>query len=125
MKKRLKCPKNKGKIRSKKVKKSAKKVLIFSYVYGIMELEVQKGLQEKKGIKMKILLNIKSNEGYAPDQVTERNSVVTVGDLKEWLEGYDDDVEIVTNDLNNSRGANYGAIVNVDECFDDTEEEDY
>ena len=57
-----------------------------------------------------LILKIRSNEGYAPDQVTERHCAMTVGDLRRLLEDYDDDLQIVTDDENNSRGANYGLI---------------
>lgn len=58
----------------------------------------------------KVKIEIRSNEGYAADQVTERHNTMTVGDLRRQLEDYDDDAEIVTYDLNNERGASWGLI---------------
>ena len=64
-------------------------------------------------MSVKLVLNISANEGYKFDQV---NSCVTVGELKDWLESYDDDVEIVTNDINNQYGANIGVLVGCEEA---------
>ena len=69
---------------------------------------------------MLLKICIHSNEGYAADQVRGR---ITVGELKDMLEGYDDDVEIVTYDLNNSRGASYGTI-DADEWIEEMDEDD-
>lgn len=69
---------------------------------------------------MKLVLNIRGSEGYAPDQV---KSHFTVGDLKDWLEGYDDDTEIIIKDFNNQYGASYGIALNGDVDYSD--EEDY
>ena len=67
----------------------------------------------------KLVLTIRANEGYSIDQVRGR---VTVGDLKRHIEDTDDDVEIVTNDLNNSRGANWGIVCDYSE--EDTDDDD-
>ena len=56
-----------------------------------------------------MILNIKANEGYEPEQV-ENARCITVGELKEWLEQFDDDEKIITKDLNNKYGADYGII---------------
>lgn len=73
----------------------------------------------------KIKFNIRSNEGYSANQVSERHNTITVGELREMLEDYDDDTEIVTYDLNNERGASWGLICNEypDEITDDEEDE--
>ena len=62
---------------------------------------------------IKFVLNIRANEGYNADQV---ESFTTVGDLKSLLEGYDDDVEVITHNLNNQYGANYGVVVDTEEA---------
>lgn len=49
---------------------------------------------------------IHSNEGYAPDQVR----AVTVQDLRDMLDGLEDDDLVVLEDLNNRRGARWGTI---------------
>ena len=69
---------------------------------------------------MKLVLNIRGSEGYAPDQV---KSHFTVGDMIAWLEGYDDDTEIIIKDFNNQYGASYGIAVSGDWNYSD--EEDY
>lgn len=58
----------------------------------------------------KIALRIRSNEGYNAEQATERHRTMTVKELREILEYYDDDTEIVTLDLNNGYGAKWGVI---------------
>ncbi len=74
---------------------------------------------------MKYELHIKANEGYAADQVRH---TVTAGDLREMLEGLNDEDEIVTRDLNNQRGASFGSVsrylteVDEDDDIDDIEE---
>lgn len=73
---------------------------------------------------MKIILKIRANEGYAPEQVSEEHNLTTVGELKDWLEGYDDDTEIVTDDVNNKYGAHYGMIVDCYENYDDEQEDE-
>lgn len=66
---------------------------------------------------MKIILEIYGARGYSKDQVKG----ITVGELKEMLEGYDDDVEIITHDESNSYGASYGELRYINE----DEEEEY
>lgn len=74
---------------------------------------------------MKIKLDIRSNEGYTANQVTERHNTITVGELRKMLEDYEDDAEIVTYDLNNERGASWGLISTgwPEEIYDDEEDE--
>ena len=71
----------------------------------------------------KVKIEIRSNEGYAADQVTERHHTMTVGDLRRQLEDYDDDAEIVTYDLNNERGASWGLIC-AGQWLEEVEDED-
>ena len=66
--------------------------------------------KEETTMTAKIKIEIRSNEGYTAEQVTERHSTMTVGELRRQLEDYDDDAEIVTFDLNNERGASWGLI---------------
>lgn len=75
---------------------------------------------------MKIALRIRSNEGYNAEQATERHKTITVKDLREALEGFDDDTEIVTLDLNNSYGADWGIIScgnPIEEIYDEEDED--
>ena len=58
----------------------------------------------------KIILKIRGNEGYNADQVNS----MTVGELRDLLEGYDDDMEIVTENTDNRYGANFGEIITVE-----------
>lgn len=60
----------------------------------------------------KVIINIEANRGYAVDQVKGR---MTVGELKRLLEDFDDEAEIVTKDLNNEYGANWGIALDVEE----------
>ena len=69
---------------------------------------------------MLLKICIHSNEGYGADQVRGR---ITVGELRNMLEGYDDNDEIVTFDLNNRRGASYGTI-DVDEWIEEVDEDE-
>lgn len=74
---------------------------------------------------MKLTLDIRANEGYSAADAAECGSI-TVGELRAMLEGYDDVVQIVTNDLNNRRGAHFGRIVAewLDEVDDEDEDEE-
>ena len=71
---------------------------------------------------MKLLLEAQ-REGYATDQV---GRTMTVGELIDWLQQYDDDTPIY---ISNDRGYTYGAIRDSrireewDEEEDDEEEE--
>lgn len=56
---------------------------------------------------MKYQIDIQANEGYGADQI---RYTITVGELREMLEGLNDEDEIVTRDLNNQRGASFGSI---------------
>ena len=56
----------------------------------------------------KLIITISSREGYAEDQVS---GGLTVGELKDLIEGYDDDYEIVTEDISNQHGAKFGKIL--------------
>lgn len=67
----------------------------------------------------KLVLKIRSNEGYAMDQV---RSHVTVGELRQYLEDLDPDMEIVTDDENNQYGANWGVVC--DYYYDRCDEEE-
>lgn len=66
--------------------------------------------KEETTMTAKIKIEIRSNEGYTAEQVTERHNTMTVGELRKQLEDYEDDTEIVTFDLNNERGASWGLI---------------
>lgn len=71
-------------------------------------------------MKSKLVLEIRANEGYSIKQVRGR---ITVGDLRTYLEDFDDDMEIVTKDLNNSYGADWGVVCDYyEEDIDDEEE---
>ena len=61
-----------------------------------------------------ILMIRGARDGYAPEQI---GSTTTVGELKEFLDGYNDDTPIM---LNNDRGYTYGAICIADiaEAYD-------
>lgn len=70
---------------------------------------------------MKIVIGIKSNEGYSANQVNG----IKVKLLKEMLEDFDDEDEIITYDFNNKYGANYGKLTaNIIDEEDDDDEED-
>lgn len=68
---------------------------------------------------MKLVLNVRGNQGYGPDQVRGMN----VRELIEMLEGYEPDTEIVLNDVGNTYGAAWGNILDVEENFADEGEE--
>lgn len=71
---------------------------------------------------MKIVIGIKSNEGYSASQVNG----IKVKLLKEMLEDFDDDDEIITYDFNNKYGANYGKLTaNIIDEDDDEEDEEW
>lgn len=61
-----------------------------------------------------ILMIRGARDGYAPEQI---RSTTTVGELKEFLDGYNDDTPIM---LNNDRGYTYGSICIADiaEAYD-------
>lgn len=61
-----------------------------------------------------ILMIRGTRDGYAPEQI---GSTTTVGELKEFLDGYNDDTPIM---LNNDRGYTYGSICIADiaEAYD-------
>ena len=75
---------------------------------------------------MIIKLEIRPNEAYSPKDLQSR--LMTVAELREALEDYEDDDQIVTFDLGNYRGANYGYISDVEEleedALDENEDED-
>ena len=58
---------------------------------------------------MILTLDIRANEGYCAADAARHT--ITVGELRAMLEGYDDDVRIVSRDLNNLRGARFGRIL--------------
>lgn len=55
---------------------------------------------------MQYQLTIEPNQGYSPDQTTS----ITVGELKEMLDGLEDDAEICTYSPDNRHGAAYGGL---------------
>lgn len=63
---------------------------------------------------MKLVLNVRGNQGYGPDQVRGMN----VRELIEMLEGYEPDTEIVLNDVGNTYGAAWGNILDVEENYE-------
>ena len=69
---------------------------------------------------MKHLLKIRSNEGYAADQV----KAMTVGELKEMIEWLDDEDTFVLYDQNNAYGARFGRIVDIEEDYEDEDDEE-
>lgn len=77
-------------------------------------------------MKKVLKISIRSNEGYTAKQATERYSAMTVGELKELLDYCDDDMEIITYDQNNERGASWGIVCHDswDDCYDIEEDED-
>ena len=70
---------------------------------------------------MFLKLEIRANEGYCATDVMHR--CLTVGELRDMLEGVDDDVRIVTLDCNNPRGAKYGTACDIYECYDNERED--
>lgn len=71
---------------------------------------------------MKVILNIRSNEGYSADQVESR---LSVGELKDALEEFDDDAEVIVFNESNRYGANYGILTGrLDVDYSDDEEEE-
>ena len=72
---------------------------------------------------MKLALRIKANEGYNAEQAAE-NGTITVGELRELLEGLEDDAEIVTLDLSNGYGARWGVIDRWEPMAEFEEDED-
>lgn len=71
---------------------------------------------------MIIKLEIQPNEAYSPNDLKSR--LMTVGELREALEVYEDDALIVTFDLRNYRGASYGYIVDLEELEEEDDEDD-
>jgi len=68
---------------------------------------------------MKIILRVSPNQGYGPEQVKG----IKVLDLKELLEQYNDDDEIITLDGGNRYGAKYGKLyAEVEDIYEDEEE---
>lgn len=65
-------------------------------------------------------MEIRASEGYAADQI----KTITVGELKEMLEYYEDEDEIVLHDNSNRYGAAYGRILDIEELEDYEEEEE-
>lgn len=70
---------------------------------------------------MRIALRIRANEGYNAKQAANG---LTVGELRRWLEDFNDDDEIVTHDLNNGYGADWGHIEKYDMTEDCPDEDD-
>lgn len=71
---------------------------------------------------MIIKIEIRPNEAYSPKDLQTR--LMTVAELREALEDYEDDDQIVTFDLGNYRGASYGYIADIEELEEDGEDED-
>lgn len=57
-----------------------------------------------------VKIDIVSNAGYDAQQAAENFHTLTVGQLREMLEGFDDDMLIVTYDEGNRRGACWGTL---------------
>lgn len=70
---------------------------------------------------MRLALRIHANEGYNANQAANG---LTVGELRRWLDDYDDDTEIVTHDLNNGYGADWGNIAKYEPVEDDYSDDD-
>lgn len=68
---------------------------------------------------MMITLEIYPNQGYSAKDV----KAMTVGELREMLEDYEDETYIVTYDKTNHRGAMWGYIACVSDVDEDDEEE--
>lgn len=67
-------------------------------------------------------------EGYAPDQIIEKNGrsrgTMTVGELIAYLEQFDEDMPVL---INNDNGYTYGSITESsfrDEEYEDDDEEE-
>lgn len=74
---------------------------------------------------MIVKLSVCPNDGYSAAQIAERKNILTVGELRELLEGYDDDTPIVTYDeLNHGRGACWGYVADVEEYIEDEDEDE-
>ena len=71
---------------------------------------------------MIIKLEIRPNEAYSAKDL--ENRLMTVGELRDALEDYENDDQIVTFDLSNYRGANYGYVAYVEDCEEDDDEVD-
>lgn len=71
---------------------------------------------------MKVVMNIKSNLGYKPNQVA--GCPLTVGQLKEWLEDEDDETPILVKAINNEYGAQWGYLVSCGRDYTDEDEEE-
>ena len=71
---------------------------------------------------MIIKLEVRPNEAYSAKDLETR--LMTVGELREVLEGYEDDAQIVTFDWSNYRGANYGYIAYLEELEEVEEDEE-
>lgn len=73
---------------------------------------------------MFLKLTIYPNAAYSPDALTKERDIFTIGIMRDWLEGYDDDVPIILyDDSNNGRGACWGYIADVDESVEDEKED--
>jgi hypothetical protein len=72
-----------------------------------------------------LIMNVNPNQGYAPDQISNR---LTLGELRDMIEeaivDYGDDAEVITLDSGNVYGAKYGSISTVygGELFEEAEE---
>lgn len=70
---------------------------------------------------MKYQLEISANRGYGADQITG----TTVADLRQMLEGLEDDDVIITHDESNRYGASYGELLGyLEECEIEEDEEE-
>ena len=76
---------------------------------------------------MYLKLDIHAHTGYTPAQAAEYVRTLTVGALREMLEGYDADTQIVTFDTANGLGAEWGSITaeSLEEVSDKGDEADY
>lgn len=74
---------------------------------------------------MIVKLSVCPNDAYSAAQIAERKNILTVGELRDLLEGYEDDTQIVTYDeLNHGRGACWGYVADVEESVEDEDEDE-
>lgn len=69
---------------------------------------------------VKYQLTVSGSQGYSADQI---KSSITVAELREMLEGLEDDAEVVIYDNANGYGASFGRITRYIEEADSEEEE--
>lgn len=73
---------------------------------------------------MIVKLSVCPNDAYSAAQIAGRKNILTVGELRDLLEGYGDDTPIVTYDeLNPGYGACWGYVADVEEFVEDEDED--